>query len=1186
MTSAADVRAWILATFRRDLVGPLPVDVAPGDADLQRECLAEPPSAWYLTGFIAPMEEAERLAADDDLDAAEERETLSGTTATGDDGTDGMEAAVAAPDDAQPEAPATRRRFTPSSIGLTVLVPDEVEAVDVRVTWGDYVTEPPLPAAVLAGGPDDGTAPKVQWRRRPRRSPVRLPVPRSGGQRRRPVPDSAAAQRPGGGLELVSHARPFTIDEPGEAPRRVRALSVFLVNARDAAGRGFADVAYAFQARLEVDCAAGLVPRRDLSGHRSDDEDLRTADLHYRHEAEYGVGRNTAAGWDAPDAAGVVRRAWTDPLPTAEVEHVAPNLDIAVEFGMEALAGLADAAGRGGPGRPGDPGGPALAAALEPLPELYGAWIAGQRRLLPALPERRRETCERLVAGAETARQRIAAGIALLRDDARARTAFRIMNLAVARAARRRWAGADRNPDEAAPPRWRPFQLAFILLNLAGLTEKTHADRELVDLLFFPTGGGKTEAYLGLAAFAIAHRRLAAGGVLGAGVTVIMRYTLRLLTLDQLSRAAGMVCALELMRTDPAFADAQGRPLLGDWPVEIGLWVGSDASPNVLGGRGRTGDHTAVTRVRRFRKDGRRAPAPIKACPWCGTPFSRQSFACVPNQSAPKAMTITCANAACDFTRDRPLPVLTVDEVIYRRLPAFLIATVDKFAGLPWLGPAGAFFGHVDRHDADGFYGAAEPRGGQPLFNGHVLDPPDLIIQDELHLISGPLGTVAGLYETAIDRLATRQAGGGRRVRPKIVASTATVRRARSQIQALFDRAETQVFPPPGIERTDSWFAVTHPPERTPARLYLGVAAQGRGPKLVFLRGLVTLMAAAHTAFAAAGGAAAAGNPADPYMTALCYFNALRELGAARRIVEDEVRERLSDYGDRRRRVDPPDPVFGDRPMVDPLELTSRVSTDDVAAAKGRLEKAFTSSDGDGGGDRVDVALATNMISVGLDITRLGLMLVQGQPKTAAEYIQATSRVGRVTDKPGLVVTVLNVHKPRDRAHYESFRLFHRTFYRSVEATSVTPWAARALDRSLAAVVVAIARHLRPELTPETAVERLRDLPGYRDEVVAAIVERAPDQAVPGGRAALRRHVDALLDDWEAVAAELAPRLAYGDSRLGHRLLHVPLDPALDNLAPPHRRFVAARSMRDVEANVVLRVRDPDGNTFKADDVT
>lgn len=343
-------------------------------------------------------------------------------------------------------------------------------------------------------------------------------------------------------------------------------------------------------------------------------------------------------------------------------------------------------------------------------------------------------------------------------------------------------------------------------------------------------------------------------------------------------------------------------------------------------------------------------------------------------------------------------------------------------------------------------------------------------------------------------------------------------------------------------------------------------------------------MVAAAKAYQDAGGDGVSANPADPYMTALCYFNALRELGGARRIVEDEVHTRLGRYGSDRRRVDPHDQPFLDREIGDPLELTSRVSTDDVAAAKERLALAF----GAGSKDKVDVALATNMISVGLDIGRLGLMLVQGQPKTAAEYIQATSRVGRVADKPGLVVTVLNLHKPRDRTHYEGFHLFHRTFYRAVEATSVTPWAARALDRSLAAVVVAIARHLRPELTPERAVQKLRDVPACRDEVIDTLLARAPANTLVGGPAVLRAEVERILDDWEAVAAGLAPQIIYGgDRRQGtQQLLHVPLDPALENLtSDAHRRFTAARSMRDVEPAVLLRVRDPCGQPFKADDV-
>jgi hypothetical protein len=1181
IASSVDIRSKLVEVFRRDLVGPHPDK----DLDLARERLNESPSRWYLTGFLAPADEPLGLGGqDNEVDPVAQEEMEIDVEEPDTDGSGG-----AAGDAGEPEIPNTRRRFLPSSVGLTALLDPAIEEIEAHVSWGDYRTEPPLPEAILMpepapeesdenGKPKRTERPSVDWIRLPKERTVRLVV-RDGRGDPVLVPESAAEQRSGGGLTLETHSRLFTYIAPNGSTERVRALTVFLVNRRAKVHRFYADVSYAFQARLELVSERGFKPRRDLSGYRSQDWDLRIADLHYRDVREWAVGRNAAAGWNpVEDAADLVTRVWTDPLPSAEVERIAPNEDAElkqrVAFGMERLAQLAET------------GGPALESALTDLPSLYAAWIDTERTKLDALPPRRRETSERLITDMEIANKRIRIGVEILTQDSRARNAFRFMNLSVAISARRRIAGATGDPAATTEPQWRPFQLAFILLNMAGLVDRTHIDRETADLLFFPTGGGKTEAYLGLAAFVIAQRRLVGPGVLGAGVAVIMRYTLRLLTLDQLARAASVICALELMRTDAKNVDEQGRRMLGDWPIEIGLWVGSDASPNQLGGRGKSDETTAVGRVRRYRNGrDKRAPAPLKACPWCGTEFTPSSFACVPNEHVPTNLEIRCANTSCDFSRNRPLPILTVDEPIYRRLPAFLIATVDKFAGLPWVGETGAFFGHVDRfQEGVGFFGAFEPGQGRPLSNGWSLDPPDLIIQDELHLISGPLGTVAGLYEVAIDQLASRSIVG-KRVRPKIVASTATVRRAADQIAALFDRSDTQIFPPLGIDRIDSFFARTVPSSKDPARLYLGIAAQGRGPKLVFLRSLTTLMAAAQKAFDAHvpdGGEDS--NPADPYMTALCYFNALRELGGARRIVEDEVRDRVGRYGTQRRRADPPDDPFSDRTVKEPMELTSRVSTDEVAKAKQRLEAVFGRD-----AEPVDVALATNMISVGLDISRLGLMVVQGQPKTAAEYIQATSRVGRDHGRPGLVLAVLNLHKPRDRTHFEQFGQFHRTFYRAVEATSVTPWAARALDRALAAIVVAAVRHIDSAMTPESAVSELKNQMTVGEAVRDAIVARAPDRMVAGGRAALSAMIDGIFDAWTTTADDQLAggnSFAYARKKSPNRLLHMPLEPGIDNLSASHKLFIAGRSMRDVEPNVTLKVKDPRGNTIaNADDL-
>ncbi len=1178
MTASVDVRTKLLDLMRRDLIGPHP-DL---DRDLAREVLQdEKPSRWYVGGFIVPVYDglAPTAQEEDADDAAEEAEDDMLGSETLDSSLDGDA------DDHDTSDQPPRDRFLPSSIALTVILHHTVREVTVRATWGDYKTEPPLPDALLMpdytaveGEKKPEKPASLRWVRIPGEATRTIDVTRSKSGI--PLDGSAAPQRPGGGLEIAVHQRPLTQTTPEGATERLRVVTIFLINRRKRAKAPYTDVAYAFQARLELQCAEGFWPRCNLSTHESDEFDLRLGDLHYRDVFEYAVGRNTSGGWvEAKDEAGhrpPVTRVWSDFLPTEEVERVAPNENIGeVQFDMAALATAAAA------------GAEALGAALDALPAQYAAWQREQERLLAGLALRRKELAGILLANMETACSRIRGGIELLKRDPLAQDAFTVMNAAMATANRRREAIIQKkSPDAVKEPKWRPFQLAFVLLNLAGMTEKENPEREIVDLLFFPTGGGKTEAYLGLAAYAIALRRMRAPGILGAGVSVIMRYTLRLLTLDQLSRAAGLVCALEKIRT----GSAEGKKKLGDCKIEIGLWVGGAASPNVMKPRNSNDKDAATTRLNRYqrRPNSEKSPVPLKACPWCGTPFKPESFIIWPDKARAQNLVLKCENAECDFTRGNFLPIIVVDEPIYRRLPAFLIATVDKFAALPWVGKSGAFFGHVDRYDSDpegGFYGASEPGQGRPLGNGHRLDPPDLIIQDELHLISGPLGTVAGLYEAAVDLLASR-GSGEHRVRPKIVASTATVRRAESQIRSLFDREHTAVFPPPGIDRRNSFFAETVLSSEEPARLYLGVASQGRGPKLLFLRTLQTLLSGAQAL--STPPAAGAGDPADPYLTTLAYFNALRELGGARRIVEDEIREHVANYGDKRRRVSPPDAPFANRAMRLPLELTSRVSTDDVAQAKERLARAVRHNDGTPDDDSIDVALATNMISVGLDIARLGLMVVQGQPKTTSEYIQATSRVGRDSSRPGLVVTLLNLHKPRDRTHYEHFRAYHGSFYRAVEATSVTPFAPRALDRALAAVVVAAARHYDTALSPPDAVRRLATHPAVRDVVTAILRKRAGTAGADDDtiKRAVNRTIE-LFDMWQAVADEQVAtggQFTYEESGAQRRLLQYPLDRSSETLSPAHQQFVAARSMRDVEYSAFLKTCDPFGRSLQDND--
>ena len=1123
--NSAKVRADLAHALDMDLIGP------PADHELAEERVPGwvRPSNWYLAGFLVPAGAPPEQNAD-----ADEEEELDETPAVG-----GL-----AEESAEERRPA-RRGFFPSSIGISVLVARNVETLEVIARWGDY--------APVESEDEEGKAASV-WQRAPGKFVLRLSL---GAEQSHDVPDS-------GGLRIHVRERPIETAKLPDIPPGIRAVSVFLLNQREpAAEHRLADTSYAFQAELEIRSEQPFVPRSNPRQPRETDWDDRVGDLHYVDTPEYATGHGVSADWElSGDDCHTVRTAW---IGRAHVHGTDPVDVPDTELGMEALGDLAD--------------GEAAETALMPLVREYRAWIERQREDLQTqtLRPSRRETAEELLRQAVLAADRIAAGIQTLKQDEDALDAFRVANRAVASALRQRLPdGFNEEGPSAAGPKWRTFQLAFILLNLAGIADPNDPHRETVDLLFFPTGGGKTEAYLGLAALAMVLRRLRnpeANGKAGAGVSVVMRYTLRLLTLDQLSRAAGLVCALELERETNVSR-------YGEWPFEIGLWVGKAATPNVMGRRGENRSDSARAKTRQFKANPRARPAPIplENCPWCAEPFAPESFTLLPNDDKPTELRVVCANFECAFSGERPLPVLGVDEPIYQRLPAFLIATVDKFASLPWEAKTGKLLGSADRHDGQGFYGAADSAAiGTKL--PRPLPPPDLVIQDELHLISGPLGTMVGLYETTIDALCIHALGEEKKARPKIVASTATARQAQSQVQALFARPETRIFPPPGVQRTDSFFAQTVSKDDE-ARLYLGITATGRSPKVLMRRVWLALMAAAQKAYRDAGNKKEA-NPADPYMTVLGYFNSLRELGGARRILEEEVRNTVQHYGERKR-IGEKRGLFRDRRRLsEVLELTSRVSTDQVAAARRRLESAFHE-------DRhVDWAIATNMISVGLDIRRLGLMLVLGQPKSHAEYIQATSRVGRDPQRPGLVATLLNMHKPRDRSHYERFRHYHETFYRSVEVGSVTPFSARALDRGFAGALVGLSRHLEGQLTSAEGADRIAEVATELEERLLAVFgERIDAQQFEDDaerddrRRSVEQRARELLRAWQEIVEdyhEAGVQVKYQQHEMRQRrpLLREMLDAQFES--DFHRLFRANRSLRDVEPEVNLHLRELSG---------
>ncbi|WP_164833141.1 helicase-related protein [Sinorhizobium meliloti] len=749
-----------------------------------------------------------------------------------------------------------------------------------------------------------------------------------------------------------------------------------------------------------------------------DDEDWSSA-LLYRSAREYAAGHTCSADWveaEGRDEAALVRTEW---IPETVVPAVSPD-------GHKVFAELV-----GGILQPlsadwlAECGITDMVSGLRQLCDAYERWIRIQHGEMADLVGKPAEAATRHLAEAEKILGRMHRGVSCLENDPACARAFQLANLAMT--TQRQWAGQGRLT-------WRPFQLGFILLTLESAAISNHADRDTMDLLWFPTGGGKTEAYLGLVAFVAFHRRLSREKPdEGSGVATIMRYTLRLLTTQQFIRASAMICACEAIRRGRS--GAENARDLGNVPFSIGLWVGDKSTPN-----------TRKSAFNSKTDDSKSTPEQLLACPCC-----RKSLHY--HQPLPTdAVQIYCRSADCALAGELPLPVWTVDEDVYAARPTLLVGTVDKFAQIVRKAATAVLFG--------------VGTGAQP----------QLILQDELHLISGPLGTLTGLYETALDLILSADG-----TRPKIIGSTATIRRAPEQVLALFDRKTCQ-FPSPGLSADDSGFTVVD--KKLPGRRFVGITTAGRSAKF-------TLQAVAASLLQSAS-ASLDPRDRDHYWSLVAYFNSLRELGGALVLMQDDVHDSIQLFAQARGEKK--------RTLHFVEELTSRRTQKEITGMLEQLERKA------GHPESVDVLLATNMVSVGVDISRLGLMLVNGQPKTMAEYIQATSRVGRGT-VAGLVVPILNHAKPRDRSHYETFRTWHSTLYREVEATSVTPFAPRARDRALHAVLVAIVRHMVagmlevPVLT-DSAINRA-------EELILKVSERA-------------RNVDPLETD---VEAELRDRL-------------------------------------------------------------
>lgn len=1075
--SFAKVRDDVVSYVRRQLVGPF------GGPS---EVIADTPNRRYLMGILFPRSVAFEEYAEQEGEESE----IAGGTGSGEENQFSDESVSAAND------------FLPASQGLSFFTSASALQVHVRAACYETLEGAAAHEAVAAAeAPVD--APTEQQDDDPRRVRTRR-VWRRRQLDQVPVTIDAGSDVP---MKVLEERAQLHIRWRSVAGGSL--VTVTLVNAITATDpavqvdRLWDDML--LQVEIEIETADGEIleyPSLSAASHDPEEEELR---LQHRAARVYAIGHGCAVRWDASNRITCLS---SEVMPHHEVARVSAR-----ELGADGnptpparaldIAWLAD---RG-------VGADELHHELERFVDSYGTWISGQvAEAEPLTHPRQRAAARRILDRLGVAEQRMRRGARLLRDDEDVRLAFRLANEAMlkqmrhsakdlAGSRRDRASAADLPTSYPAGRSWFPFQLGFALLSMTGLAAPAEQDvddeRDVVDLIWFPTGGGKTEAYLFLAAFEIFRRRLVHGAS-GAGTVVISRYTLTLLTTQQFQRAATTICAAERIRV-------RMSDRLGTRPISIGLWVGDPMTPNRY-----KWAKDAVDEIRDANQPENRFV--LERCPWCGTeilPRERsEELADYGITATDTSFAFHCTNGPCPFNAG--LPVHVVDDDLYDHPPTFLLGTVDKFAGLAWEQRSGVFFGR--------------PAGDLP---------PTLVIQDELHLLTGPLGTTVGLYEAAIQLLCEHEGRG-----PKVVSSTATIRRAPDQVLGLFGR-RVQLFPPSGLSADDSHFAKVD--QTVPGRLFVGIMAQGHTADTATVHAVSAMLQAPMDLDLI-------GPARDAYWTLVAYHSSLRELGRTVTIARDDVTTRLRALIKGR-----------EIRMFDVDEITSNVPRSQQAELLERLSRTCDEK------EHLGFVASTNMLSVGVDVPRLGLMLMNGQPKATAEYIQATSRVGRDIH-PGLVFSLFRSTRPRDRSHYENFLPYHAALYKFVEPTSVTPWSPPSRDRALHAALVILVRHHLGLASDDKAGRVAQFLPAVDDyiERLVATTTAVEKREASRTRAELQR----FRDDWIERAHQAASE--------GKTLYYTPNGRGQVNLIQDFNRKVNAwqtlRSMRNVDRESVLDV--------------
>lgn len=1015
-------REKVLKIVKDILVGPNPL---PGFTQENGEeiLFCDSPLKTYVTGVLFPQVKIGECELDD-----KEEETFDELeTDIPFETVDPVTKMISDKNIAEPSIEAETSKinnFRQSAMGITLCIPDTVEFANVKISVGSYFEG--MSTVPMEKKDENGNRTivrsekerKCYYRKQNnavlRLSKSNLPT-KTNRHKEYTLINETGKEIKGLGLTVT-----FRLRKPDES---FTIYTITLINTNPGVEKSIDATDCWYQCTFNVECNSSFLPLPANFCAEIKDDDYQLNALLYRDVKTYAIGHGCAATWNDERGPKVIT---ASVMPEYEVKPIVPTTSNA-KLSMKMYALDKDS----------------TFLDLQILCDEYREWIAREEiKTTDITGERFKQTAEKQIELCKICLDRMEKGIELLKSNDSVLKAFQLANKAMLlqqlhyKMPLTEYDRYDNKmlsfvlKNEIVMPKfddestwynptgttvygkWRPFQLAFILLNLNSIFSEDSPERNIVDLIWFPTGGGKTEAYLGLTAFTIFMRRIKNPN--DYGTTVIMRYTLRLLTAQQYERAASLICAIEKIRSE-------NETLLGTKRITIGLWVGNSLTEN------KSAD--VISRIKNIRagKTSENVSVILK-CPWCGASmetFKTDKTARTPGyEISPdkKHVIFRCCNEKCDFSdEDFTLPLNLFDDEIYKNPPTLLFGTVDKFAMLPYIVEAKSLFGG-DRERT----------------------PPELIIQDELHLITGPLGSAVGLYETLINELCVRNGK-----KPKIVASTATISHAKQQCNALYACGEDKVFqfPVQGTTYKDCFFAKEA--EEKTGRKYVGLYGSAASSSAT-----ASIYTFAAFLYAAKAMEVEDEKMRDAYWTNLAYFGSMRELGQAATWFIADIKEHLEVIY--RNRLEASLPSNARRYIYESglAELTSRMSNDEIPKILKSLEVKY----GENEKRPLDVCLATNMISVGVDISRLGLMTVTGQPKSMSEYIQATSRVGRDSNAPGLVFIIYNTSKSRDKSHYEKFQSQHSMLYFSVEPTSVTPFSRPLRERALHAVFVALHR--------------------------------------------------------------------------------------------------------------------------------